>query len=452
MDNLIGRGVFLQMKQMAASSAARACDVDGGPTKVAYGGARGGGKSFWVLAQAGADDCQRVPGLKVLLLRKVGKSQLEAIEDLRKRVFAGIPHTFVSHRGILHFPNGSRIVVGHYQKEGDIDGYLGLEYDVVVIEEATTLTERKVKDILTCLRTSKPDWRPRAYLNANPGGVGHHWFKRWFIDPFRKGQESDTRFIPALATDNRYNNVDYISVLNALKGWQREAWRDGSWDLPLGQYFSNFVDEVHVVDELDESMIVEWRAALDYGFTHYTAVYLGGWDGDGNIHVVDRHRERGWLPQRHAPAIKSMLARHKFWLPNRGTTPLKLEFLRSFVSGADCFSKQRDGTTVAQSYGKLGIKLQCANTDRIQGWGEMLRRFGDVTADPPIRPTLFVHRRCGELIDSLGTLQHDPHRPEDVLKVDTDDEGRGGDDDADAVRYLVMSKGRSVVQTKLRGL
>jgi phage terminase large subunit len=56
---------------------------------------------------------------------------------------------------------------------------------------------------------------------------------------------------------------------------------------------------------------VEWFAAMDYGFTHYTVVLLGCLDGDGNMFIVDEHAERLWLPQRHGPAIKAMLARHK---------------------------------------------------------------------------------------------------------------------------------------------
>ena len=183
--------IFLQPKQLAASAAARRCDRPEGPNAIAFGGARGGGKSHWLLAQIGADDCQRVPGLKCLLLRKVGKSNLENFEDLRRRVFPKLPHIFTSSKNTLTFENGSRIIAGHYQHETDIDAYLGLEYDVIGIEEATTLSHRKYLDISTCCRTSKllPDgrhWRPRIYCTANPGGVGHAWFKKLFVDPMSK--------------------------------------------------------------------------------------------------------------------------------------------------------------------------------------------------------------------------------------------------------------------------
>jgi hypothetical protein len=67
-------------------------------------------------------------------------------------------------------------------------------------------------------------------------------------------------------------------------------------------------------------------------------------------------------------------------------------------------------------------------------------------------PTLLIHKRCGRLIETLPTLQHDPNRPEDVLKVDADEDGVGGDDRADALRYLVAPLTRSITQRKLRGV
>ena len=437
--------VILQERQLVASAAARACDQPNGPTAIGYGGARGGGKSHWLLAQMGADDCQRVPGLKCLLLRKVGKANLEHFEDLRRRLFGKLGHEFSAFRGILSFTNGSRIIAGHFQNEKDIDAYLGLEYDVIGIEEATTLTARKYQDITTCCRTSKPNWRPRIYSTTNPGGVGHAWYRTKFVLPMLEKRQADTAFIAARVTDNRWNNPEYVRVLQGLSGWQKRAWLDGDWDIAAGQYFTTLRREVHVVEDFDDTRAREWFVALDYGFAHYTVALLGCTDGDGNIFVVDEHAERLWLPQRHAAAIKAMLARHKI-----GDRKLELGDLKRFVAGADVFSRQSDGTTIAAQYAKHGITLRCANTDRINGWAEILTRFGDIEAD--IRPSLFIHKRCARLIETLPTLQHDPNRPEDVLKVDADDDGVGGDDAADCLRYLVATKSRAVTQRKLRGL
>jgi hypothetical protein len=48
------------------------------------------------------------------------------------------------------------------------------------------------------------------------------------------------------------------------------------------------------------------------------------------------------------------------------------------------------------------------------------------------------------LIECIPALQHNPNKPEDVLKWDVDDEGSGGDDPADAARYGLMAKRRKL--------
>ena len=130
--------------------------------------------------------------------------------------------------------------------------------------------------------------------------------------------------------------------------------------------------------------------------------------------------------------------------------PLQLSDLERFVAGTEVFSRQSDGTTVAEQYRRSGIRLSPANTDRINGWAEILSRFGD--GDAGLHPRLFIHKRCVRLLDCLPAMQHDPNRPEDVLKVDADEEGVGGDDAADTLRYLIATKANKVYVRKLVGL
>jgi hypothetical protein len=443
--NFIRAGVCLQPRQLAASAAARLCDHPDGPTAIGYGGARGGGKTFWLLAQMGLDDCQRFPGLKCLLLRKVGKSNLENFEDLRRRLYPRLDHTWNTSRATLTFANGSRIVAGHFQCEKDIDAYLGLEYDVIGIEEATTLTGRKYQDIVTCCRSSKPGWRPRVYSTTNPGGVGHAWYRSTFVVPFQQQTESRTRFIPATVHDNAFTNPEYRLTLAALPGWQRRAWLDGDWDIAAGQFFTNFHRAVHVIDDFDPSRAHSWFAALDYGFAHYTVALLACADGDGNLFILDEHVAREWVVERQATAILAMLARHHVYPNARHAIPLA-----RFVAGHDVFSRQANGTTIAAEYARHGLRFTAANPDRLHGWAEIHRRLGD--PEHGIAPSLFFHRRCTRLLECLPALQHDPARPEDVLKTDPDEQGHGGDDPADALRYAVATKARTIHVAKLRGL
>ena len=131
-------------------------------------------------------------------------------------------------------------------------------------------------------------------------------------------------------------------------------------------------------------------------------------------------------------AIKAMLHRHHVMLSSRYSFDT---VLKRFVAGADVFARQANGSTIAKTYADLGISLRPANTDRINGWASIIKGLGD--PDNGQKPTLFIHRRCSRLIDCLPTLQHDPNRPEDVLKADPDEDGIGGDDPADALRYGV---------------
>ena len=113
-------------------------------------------------------------------------------------------------------------------------------------------------------------------------------------------------------------------------------------------------------------------------------------------------------------------------------------------------------STVALAYERSGIRLRVASMDRMNGWAEVMQGFGEVAGPPSqlpiVRPRLFIHERCGRLIETLPALQHDPNRPEDVLKVDADEEGVGGDDAADCLRYLVATKTRTITVRKLRGV
>jgi hypothetical protein len=48
------------------------------------------------------------------------------------------------------------------------------------------------------------------------------------------------------------------------------------------------------------------------------------------------------------------------------------------------------------------------------------------------------------VLTTLARMVPDPHDAEDVKKVDADAAGRGGDDDYDTLRYLVMAAPRGL--------
>ncbi len=426
----LSAGYIPQPKQTMFHAAARECDCEGGPEYVAMGGTRGQAKSHAELAQAVIDDMQRVPDLKFLYLRKLQKKAGESFEDLRRKVLKFTPHSTAN--GVLKLPNGSFMVVGGFRSESEIDAYLGIEYDGLLIEDATSLSKMKIDVILASLRTSKENWRPRGYFSFNPGGIGHAWARQMFFDPYIRGEETFTRFIHTTLGDNIFINSEYERFLKSLQGWLKQAWCDGDFSISAGQYFINFNEAIHV-RPMPDVLPVDWTywCALDYGFVHWTVCLLFGKDNDGNIHVIDEHAARRWLTPQHAGAIKSMLARNG----------LSIGRLQTFVAGHDVFAQRGTSTqTIADQYQQEGITLSRANIDRINGWGKILQRLGNVDEGIPARLT--ISPRCRRLIQTLPVLQHDPRRGEDVLKEDCDpDTGEGGDDPGDCLRYGVMEDG-----------
>lgn len=429
-EQFVRHGYVATPKALEFHAQARRADRPDGPIWIGTGGARGGGKSHQVLAQVGLDDCQRFPGLKVLFLRKVGKAARESLRDLRAAVLHSIPNVYKESFGQIHFPNGSRIIVGHFQTESDIDQYLGLEYDLIIIEEATTLTWEKFQMILGSLRSSKVGWRTRCYPTTNPGGVGHAWFKRVFIEPVRRGVQALTWFIQSTVRDNPFVNVEYRAYLESLTGWRRRAWLDGDWDIAAGQYFVTFRHETHVRKPF--AIPEDWTVwlSLDYGFQHPTAIYLHAKSSDGHYYTVDEHWAQRMPVEQHAAAIRAMLERWQI-APGR---------IRKFPAGHDCFAKSDEGPTIAEKYKAQGFRLQRANVDRINGAAHLLDLLGDEEHHIPARWTIFD--TCPRLIETIPLLEHDPARPEDVLKVDVDQDGRGGDDPYDSARYGLMAEGR----------
>lgn len=420
---------------LAFHAAVREADHPDGPDEIGVGGARGPGKSHALFAQLALDDCQRRDGIKCLYLRKVGKQVREQIDDLRRKVLAGVEHQYNRNEGLIIFPNGSRIITGHFRNESDIERYLGLEYDVIGIEETTTLTSTKYQALRDSNRTSRTDWRPRIYNSTNPGGVGHAWYKKRFIDPYRSGSEQYSKFIPATIDDNPLVDGGYRRKLEENTGWRLRAYRFGDWDIAAGAFFTTFRYDVHVREPFE--IPAHWRvwASMDYGFHHYLVVHLFAEDDDGVIYTIDEHAARRTQIRQHAVGIKHMLMR--WHIPYRR--------LETFVAGADVFAKKDDGPTIAQKFKSQGIRLQAANMDRVNGWAEILDRLGDIETDIPAR--WYVFRNCERLIETLPYLEHNPNNPADVRKVDIDDDGNGGDDAADCARYGLMAAQRPKLQS-----
>ena len=239
--------------------------------------------------------------------------------------------------------------------------------------------------------------------------------RRALLSRTARGQEQRTRFVPATVYDNLHIDRGYVRKLEGNVGWKRRAYLLGDWDIAAGQYFTSWRHDRHVVPGFE--IPAGWWSwlAMDYGYRHPTVFVLLVEDGDGMLYVVDEHVQDGWLPPRHADAVRSMLSRHG----------MGEETLAGVPAGQDVFSKTGENT-IAEQYEAAGVYLEPADVDRINGAARLAELLGD--PDNGIEPRIQFFERCRRTIETIPLMQHDPRRPEDVLKVDVGEDGQGGDD------------------------
>ena len=394
-------------------AAARAADRVNGPEWLALGGKRGPGKSHAAMAQAALDDCQRISGLKFLFLRKVMKTAAESLEDLVRRLCINVAHKQTANQ--VEFANGSRILLGGYMNARDIDKYLGIEYDGILIEECTQLTEIKKDAIRGSLRSSKDVWRPRIYLTTNADGPGLLWFKRMFVAPFRAGNESTTRFFDVSRVENPFTDAGYAIWLNSLTGPLRKAWRDGDWDAFAGMSFPEWNHDRHIIRPFDiPDSWPKWRAVDEGTAAPFCAGWLTKNMDTKRIYIYREHYQAGLASKQQAEAIKI------------GTPPAEEQVIKLTYADPSMFATEKqnkDGKffSTADEYQKNGVILTRADNNRLAG----IRKVHNVLADlADGEPGLQVFENCPHLIEQMESLAADKSNPEDV---DTDQEDHAYD-------------------------
>ena len=405
---------------------------------IAYGGARGGGKS-WAVRTKSKLLAFRYPGIKILIVRKTYKElQNNHIEQLTAEL-AGFAKYNRSDK-MFRFPNGSTISFGYCANEGDLGQYQGAEYDVVFIDEAGQLQESWIRKINLCVRGTN-GFPKRTYYTLNPGGPGHAYFKRVFVDRnFNPDEDPDDYFfIQAKVEDNKAlmdTQPDYLRELENLPPTLRAAWKDGRWDVYEGQFFEDFRDVpehykdrrwTHVIEpfEIPEG----WTICRSYDFGYGKPFSCAWWavDYDGTIYRImelygcTRTPNEGvkWTPDKQFEEIHKTEMQHP-WLKGKNIIG---------VADPAIWDASR-GESVADTAARYGVFFTPGDNERIAGWMQCHYRL---QFDEDGYPRMYVFNTCRAFIRTIPTLIYDEHRAEDL---DTKME----DHVADEWRYFCMSR------------
>jgi phage terminase large subunit len=402
-----------------------------------YGGAKGGGKSkglrLIMIYRRFAH-----PGSHGAIFRRT-YPELEGnhIRPLFEE-FPALKEYYNESKKLLTLPNGSTLQFCHCQNETDVDLYQGREFHDLAIDEAGQWTEQMFRKLQGSNRSSKPGIKARTILTGNPGGIGHAWLKRIFVEKRFNERErpQDYNFIQALVDDNKAlleNDPDYVHRLNTEPNEAlRKAYRYGDWDIFAGQYFTELRREVHVVKPF--AIPPHWNrfGAYDFGFNHPASFGWFAVDEDGNVYLYRHFKKAGLRVDQFAAEL------NKF----DDTT-----MLSPIVAGWDCWAKKSvvsGGTppTIAEEFLNHNIIIKKANIDRVQGASQLRNYLAwQDLANGRTQPKFFIFDNCIQVYETLARMQHDPDRVEDVLKVDaTEGNIDTGDDDYDMVRYALMSR------------
>lgn len=396
---------------------------------VAYGGARGGGKS-WALRVKLVTMCVKRPGIRCLLVRRTYPELKENhINVLRSLIPAEVAVYHDTDKRFL-FCNGSSLKLGYMDSDSDTLQYQGQEYDIIALDEATQLTEYQFQVLKACLRGTN-SFPKRMYLTCNPGGVGHAWVKRLFIDrEFRAGEApEDYRFIQALLFDNAAlmeKDPSYEQQLRSLPEDIQQAWLYGKWDLFDGQYFKEFDASIHTVPPF--VIPTEWYKyrSIDYGLDMLSCLWTAV-SPTGEAYVYRELNCSGLLVSEAAKAICD-------------ATPCE-ERIHSTYAPPDLWSRQKDsGKTMAELFLNGGVGIIPASSNRVQGWlqvKEALRIkevLDPVTGTVTKKSDLCIMTNCRDLIRNLPLLQHDSKNVNDVSVTPHDITHN-----TDALRYFCVS-------------
>lgn len=405
---------------------------------IAFGGARGGGKS-WAVRTKAVLLAYRYPGIKIMIVRRT-YPELRANHINPLKTLLGDAAVYKDSTKEFTFPGGSVIMFGHCANSTDIDKYQGTEVDVLFLDEATQLTEEEYERFKACVRGVNA-FPKRIYLTCNPGGVGHGFVKRLFVDRVYKESENpdDYVFYKSLVTDNKallQADPDYIKQLESLPPKLRRAWLAGDWNIFDGQFFEEFKDiPEHYEDRRYTHVIApfeipnEWRIvrSFDFGFRKPFSCDWWAVDFDGRAYLILQlygctdipNEGLKWPPDKIFSEIRRIETEHRFL---RGKTI-------DGVADPSIWDASR-GEAIIESADRHFVYFEKGDNKRLPGWMQCHYRL---SFDNEGYPMVYFFNTCKAAIRTLPLLQYSVSSPEDL---NTEQE----DHFADSFRYFCMSR------------
>jgi PBSX family phage terminase large subunit len=360
----------------------------------------------------------------------------ERILDLRAKLGYKRPRVYGGERpSFYQYENGTRLWIGGMDNPQKI---LSGERGIIYLNQAEEFELQDWETLLTrCTGRGSKMKPPILFGDANPGAEDHWLLKRKEVKMFHSKHVDN----PSLY-DERGELTEQgkrtMATLMSLTGIRRKRLFEGLWVGSDGLFFEEWDEALHTCEPFQ--IPADWPiwASFDYGYAHNTAFGLFT-EKDGVIYLIAEYVKNKTLVPIHCRLIRKRIQ-------SVGIAP---ERVTRIYAGHDCFSSKGDALakTIADQYKeaidpetkqKIGFTFQHANIARITGAQELLNRLGNREAE--IEPRFKIFTTCKRSIAAMQRMVTDPDENEDVLKVDCDTNGEGGDDEYDMIRYGVASR------------
>ena len=409
----------------------------GAGIRMFFGGARGGGKTrFAIMAAVLA--CLKYPNLKTICIRETF-NELE--EGLIRELLENYPtdvfkykYNSQYHRAI--FSNGSRIVFKSCDSEPAAKKIQGLEYQLMIIDEANNLSQRVLTKLTGSLRRTKTlkGFIPTFVMTGNPGGLADFYFKTRFVDPdYSQWSETELKykdnyiFIPSNVYDNPMIGDEYVEWLEQLEPKLKAAWLYGRWDVFEGQFFDTWNPNLHIIKEFEIPKHWSRACGLDLGYStdHPTVCLWVAQDPIKKTLYVYNEYIQSTNNVEYINDLKGMMG-GKYHMPIIWVDPSAF-----IIKEREKWSSESTAFTMIRN----GLPLQAANNERINGW-RVLKQW--LRHDENNEPLLKIMDNCRQIIGNLPILKFNSYRTNGRPEEDLDTR-QPGDDYADALRYVVVS-------------
>jgi len=407
-----------------------------------FGGAKGGGKSH-ALRNILIILLSKIPKTRALLIRKTFDELISNHVEELQRENPEIMKYYNKGERALVLPNGSMLKFRHLQHPNDVFNYQGQQFDYIAIDEATQHEKKTFTTLRSSNRTTNPLVKPRFILTGNPGGIGHGWVRKLFINKEYEYNErpEDYNFVPARVYDNleiMNNDPEYVARLEALPKELREAYLNGNWDMFEGQFFGEWNREIHVVEPHPLMPNFKRFISIDYGFNAPSSVHWYAVNYLGKVIVYRELYETGLTFEQLGFKIARMTPGEDEM--HNGLVFNERKNISYITYDPSIQSRKGETGTSGEELLRKGLKegqLECgmipANNNRKYGWGVM-REFLKLKPDAYGKASAGIEwfSTCANAIRTIPEQIYSATILEDL---DTD----GEDHVADETRYGLVS-------------